>query len=43
MMPCWLYTHGQPATPTTIGKEFKVSYRFASSIEKYQKYSVKRI
>lgn len=28
------HTHGQPATPTTIGKEFKVyAYRFLSSIE----------
>ena len=28
------HTHGQPATPTTIGKEFKVyTYRFLSSIE----------
>ena len=28
------HTHGQPATPTTIGKEFKVyAYRFTSSIE----------
>jgi adenylosuccinate lyase len=31
-------THGQPASPTTLGKEFlNVSYRFKSQIEKIQK------
>lgn len=36
------HTHGQPATPTTIGKEFKVfAYRFASSIENVESIQIK--
>ena len=36
------HTHGQPATPTTIGKEFKVyAYRFASSIENIENIQIK--
>lgn len=36
------HTHGQPATPTTIGKEFKVyAYRFLSSIENIENISIK--
>ncbi|MGX8680126.1 MAG: adenylosuccinate lyase [bacterium] len=36
------HTHGQPATPTTIGKEFKVfAYRFASSIEHIEQIAIK--
>ncbi len=36
------HTHGQPATPTTIGKEFKVyAYRFASSIENIKNIQIK--
>lgn len=36
------HTHGQPATPTTIGKEFKVyAYRFASSIENVENIQIK--
>lgn len=36
------HTHGQPATPTTIGKEFKVyAYRFMSSIENIENISIK--
>ena len=36
------HTHGQPATPTTIGKEFKVySYRFLSSIENVEAVKIK--
>lgn len=36
------HTHGQPATPTTIGKEFKVyAYRFASSIENIENIKIK--
>jgi len=36
------HTHGQPATPTTIGKEFKVyAYRFASSIENVENVKIK--
>ena len=36
------HTHGQPATPTTIGKEFKVfAYRFASSIENVESVQIK--
>ena len=35
-------THGQPATPTTIGKEFKVyAYRFLSSIENVEAVKIK--
>lgn len=36
------HTHGQPATPTTIGKEFKVyAYRFLSSIENIENVLIK--
>ncbi|MEG0593469.1 MAG: adenylosuccinate lyase [Coprobacillus sp.] len=36
------HTHGQPATPTTIGKEFKVyAYRFLSSIENVESIQIK--
>lgn len=36
------HTHGQPATPTTIGKEFKVyAYRFQSSIENIENIQIK--
>ncbi len=36
------HTHGQPATPTTIGKEFKVySYRMLSSIENIEAVKIK--
>lgn len=36
------HTHGQPATPTTIGKEFKVyAYRFHSSIENIENIQIK--
>ena len=36
------HTHGQPATPTTIGKEFKVyAYRFMSSIENIENIQIK--
>lgn len=36
------HTHGQPATPTTIGKEFKVyAYRFTSSIENIENIKIK--
>ena len=36
------HTHGQPATPTTIGKEFKVyAYRFKSSIENVESIKIK--
>ncbi len=36
------HTHGQPATPTTIGKEFKVyAYRFFSSIENIENIKIK--
>lgn len=36
------HTHGQPATPTTIGKEFKVyAYRFATSIEQVEQVQIK--
>ncbi len=33
-IPMLAHTHGQPATPTTVGKEFKVyAYRLKSSLE----------
>ena len=36
------HTHGQPATPTTIGKEFKVyAYRMLSSIQNVEAVKVK--
>lgn len=36
------HTHGQPATPTTIGKEFKVyAYRFTSSLENIKSIKIK--
>ncbi len=36
------HTHGQPATPTTIGKEFKVyAYRFTSTIKHIENIQVK--
>ena len=36
------HTHGQPATPTTIGKEFKVyAYRFLSRIENIESIKIK--
>lgn len=36
------HTHGQPATPTTIGKEFKVyAYRFYSSIQNVENIQIK--
>ena len=36
------HTHRQPATPTTIGKEFKVyAYRFLSSIENVEAVKIK--
>ncbi len=36
------HTHGQPATPTTIGKEFKVyAYRMLSSIENIENIHIK--
>lgn len=36
------HTHGQPATPTTIGKEFKVyAYRFKSSIQNVEEVKIK--
>ena len=36
------HTHGQPATPTTIGKDFKVyAYRFLSSIENVEAVKIK--
>ena len=36
------HTHGQPATPTTVGKEFKVyAYRMYSSIENVKSVKIK--
>lgn len=36
------HTHGQPATPTTIGKEFKVfAYRLKSSLENIESVNIK--
>lgn len=36
------HTHGQPATPTTVGKEFKVyAYRMFSSIENIESIKIK--
>lgn len=36
------HTHGQPATPTTIGKEFKVyAYRLLSSLENIEDIKIK--
>lgn len=36
------HTHGQPATPTTIGKEFKVyAYRFYQSIQNIENIQIK--
>lgn len=36
------HTHGQPATPTTIGKEFKVyAYRFYESIQNIENIAIK--
>ena len=36
------HTHGQPATPTTVGKEFKVfAYRFFSSIAHLESIKIK--
>lgn len=36
------HTHGQPATPTTIGKEFKVyAYRFYQSIQNIENIDIK--
>lgn len=36
------HTHGQPATPTTIGKEFKVyAYRLASSVAHVENIEIK--
>jgi adenylosuccinate lyase len=41
-IPMLAHTHGQPATPTTIGKEFKVyAYRFLSSIENVEAVKIK--
>ena len=40
--PMLSHTHGQPATPTTVGKEFKVfSYRLKSIIDYLQKIRLK--
>ena len=36
------HTHGQPATPTTIGKEFKVySYRLTNELDRLRKLEIK--
>ncbi len=36
------HTHGQPATPTTIGKEFKVySYRLTNELDRLKKLEIK--
>lgn len=36
------HTHGQPATPTTVGKEFKVyAYRLKSSLENIESIKIK--
>lgn len=36
-IPMLAYTHGQPASPTKLGKELKVfSYRFAEQLKTYQ-------
>ena len=41
-IPMLAHTHGQPATPTTIGKEFKVYvYRIESELKKLKKISIK--
>lgn len=41
-IPMLAHTHGQPATPTTIGKEFKVyAYRLTSSIENIESIKIK--
>ncbi|MBO6047858.1 MAG: adenylosuccinate lyase [Erysipelotrichaceae bacterium] len=41
-VPMLAHTHGQPATPTTIGKEFKVyAYRLLSSIENIESIKIK--
>lgn len=41
-IPMLAHTHGQPATPTTVGKEFKVyAYRFKSSIENIENIQIK--
>lgn len=40
--PMLAHTHGQPATPTTLGKEFKVyAYRFKESIEHLKQIKIK--
>lgn len=40
--PMLAHTHGQPATPTTIGKEFKVYfYRLTESIENIKQIKIK--
>jgi adenylosuccinate lyase len=41
-LPMLAHTHGQPATPTTVGKEFKVyAYRLQSSIENIESIKIK--
>ena len=41
-IPMLAHTHGQPATPTTVGKEFKVyAYRLKSSLENVKSYAYK--
>lgn len=42
MIPMLAHTHGQPATPTTVGKEFKVYYyRFSESIKHINSIDIK--
>lgn len=41
-IPMLAHTHGQPATPTTVGKEFKVyAYRLKSSLENIESIKIK--
>lgn len=41
-IPMLAHTHGQPATPTTVGKEFKVYvYRLKSSLENIESIKIK--
>ena len=41
-LPMLAHTHGQPATPTTVGKEFKVyAYRFLSSLSHLESIEIK--
>lgn len=41
-IPMLAHTHGQPATPTTVGKEFKVyAYRFKCALEHIESIAIK--